>query len=89
MGISNFDVNQEKLRDIYLKKLLLGEIQGPLTGKASIDRPWLKHYAELPDYKENDKTVYQELIEKNENRKNRLALEYFGTKLLLVNCLKN
>lgn len=80
MGISNFDVNQEKLRDIYLKKLLLGEIQGPLTGKASIDRPWLKHYAELPDYKENDKTVYQELIEKNENRKNRLALEYFGTK---------
>lgn len=80
MGISNFDVNQEKLRDIYLKKLLLGEIQGPLTGKASIDKPWLKHYAELPDYKENDKTVYRELIEANESRKNRLALEYFGTK---------
>ena len=88
MGISNFDVNQEKLRDIYLKKLLLGEIQGPLTGKASIDRPWLKHYAELPDYKENDKTVYQELIEKNENRKNRLALEYFGTKTTFCELFK-
>ena len=71
---------EEKLRDIYLKKLLLGEVQGPLTGKASIDKPWLKHYVELPDYKENSKTVYQELIEKNKNRKDRLALEYFGTK---------
>lgn len=81
MEIKNFDVNQENLRDIYLKKLLLGEIQGPLTGKASIDKPWLKHYEELPDYKENNKTVYQELIEKNENRKERLALEYFGAKI--------
>ena len=81
MKISNFDVNEEKLRDIYLQKLLLGELQGPLTGKASIDKPWLKHYVELPDYKQNDKTVYQELIEQNKNRENRLALEYFGTKV--------
>lgn len=80
MEISNFDVNEGKLRDIYLQKLLLGEVQGPLTGKASIDRPWLKHYVELPDYKENDRTVYQELIEQNKDRENRLALEYFGTK---------
>lgn len=80
MEIKDLQINEQALRDLYLKGLLTGEIQGPLTGKASIDRPWLKHYAELPDYKENDKTVYQELIEKNENRKNRLALEYFGTK---------
>ena len=79
MEISNFDVNEGKLRDIYLQKLLLGEVQGPLTGKASIDRPWLKHYVELPDCKENDRTVYQELIEQNKDRENQLALEYFGT----------
>lgn len=80
MGIKKLDINEERLRDIYLRKLALGEIQGPLTGKASIDRPWLKHYAELPDYKQNERTVYQELIEKNRSRKDQLALEYFGTK---------
>lgn len=80
MGIKNFDANEEKLRDIYLRKLSLGEVYGPVTGKASIDKPWLKHYVELPDYKENDRTVYQELIENNKNRKDLLALEYFGTK---------
>lgn len=81
MSIENLQVNNECLRDLYLRGLLNGEIQGPLTGKASVDKPWLKHYIELPDYIENDRTVYCELIEKNKNRKNRLALEYFGTKI--------
>lgn len=35
-----------KKRNIYLRKLLLGEIKGPLTNYASIDKPWLKHYDE-------------------------------------------
>ena len=32
------------LRDLYLKKIANGEIYGPMTGYASIDKPWLKHY---------------------------------------------
>lgn len=39
--------DEEKvLRDLYLRKLNLGEIQGPLTGYASIDKPNLRYYKE-------------------------------------------
>lgn len=33
-------------RDLYLRKVALGEIEGELTGYASIDKPWLKYYTE-------------------------------------------
>lgn len=39
--IKNFLLNEEKMRELYLKQLSLGEIQGPLTGKPSIDKPWI------------------------------------------------
>ena len=32
-------------RDLYLRTLLTGERLGPLTGKPSIDRPWLINYS--------------------------------------------
>lgn len=38
---------EEKVeRDLYLRKLGTGEIQGPPTGYASIDKPNLRHYKE-------------------------------------------
>ena len=36
--------NKEIERNLYLRELLLGNIQGPLTGIPNIDRPWLKYY---------------------------------------------
>jgi len=33
-------------RDLYLRKVALGEIEGKSTGYASIDKPWLKYYKE-------------------------------------------
>lgn len=44
--IANLSVNDQKLRDLYLRDLSLGKIQGPPTGYASIDKPWLKYYSE-------------------------------------------
>ena len=35
---------ERKKRDLYLKKLANGTLQGPLTGKQSIDKTWLKYY---------------------------------------------
>lgn len=32
-------------RNLYLRTLLTGERLGPLTGKPSIDRPWLINYS--------------------------------------------
>lgn len=37
---------EEKLRKLYLRDLASGKIQGPPTGKASIDMPWLQWYEE-------------------------------------------
>lgn len=37
---------EEKLRKLYLRDLATGKIQGPPTGKASIDMPWLQWYEE-------------------------------------------
>ena len=44
--IANLSVNEQKLRDLYLRDLALGKVQGPPTGYASIDKPWLKYYSE-------------------------------------------
>ena len=33
-------------RDLYLRKLALGEVEGEITGYPSIDKPWLKYYSE-------------------------------------------
>ncbi len=80
--IANLSVNDQKLRNLYLRKLALGEIQGPLTGYASIDKPWLKNYSEevisedLPQ-----KTIYEYLILKNAENLDKYAIEFFGNKL--------
>ena len=37
---------EEKLRKLYLRDLATGKIQGPPTGKASVDMPWLQWYDE-------------------------------------------
>lgn len=44
--INNLSINDKKLRDLYLRDLALGKVQGPPTGYASIDKPWLKYYSE-------------------------------------------
>lgn len=44
--ILNLSVEEQKLRDLYLRKLSLGQIQGPLTKFSSINKPWLKYYSE-------------------------------------------
>ena len=35
---------EDKQRNLYLKKLANGTLQGPLTGKQRIDKTWLKYY---------------------------------------------
>ena len=39
--ISKLSDEEKKLRDLYLRKISLGEIYGPMTGYPSIDKPWL------------------------------------------------
>lgn len=80
--LGQLSINEQKLRDLHLRKLSLGEIQGPLTGYATIDKPWLKYYEnetiknDLPS-----NTIYEYLRDKNSQDPNRIAIEYFGNKL--------
>lgn len=70
---------EKKQRDLYLRKVALGEIQGEKTGYPSIDKPWLKYYTEetiestLEDLSACDFIYY-----KNINHLDKAALAYFS-----------
>ena len=60
--------NTMKERNVYLRKLLNGEIQGPLTGKPSIDKPHLLKYPEeylLKDFPKMKMYDYLYLLNKD------------------------
>ena len=77
-------------RDLYLRKLLTGEIQGPLTNKPSIDKPWLKYYTEEAiKFELGSMTVYDYLYECNKNYLDRVALNYFGRKITFKEFFRN
>lgn len=74
--ISQLDINEQKLRDLYLRDLSLGLIQGPMTGYAPIDRPWLKYYDfENKDMTIPNKSIYQYALECNKDRMNMPAID--------------
>lgn len=82
MELKNLEINEEKLRDIYLRRLALGEIYGPLTGFPNIDKTWLKYYDEstltcsLPKM-----SMYDFLYENNKNHLDEIAIGYFGKEI--------
>ena len=80
--IANLSVNEQRLRDLYLRKLALGEIQGPPTSYASIDKPWLKNFTEEQlQVGEIKKTAYRYLYDENKNYENDVAILFLGKKI--------
>ena len=70
------------LRDLYLKDLVVGNIQGPLTGKPSIDKPWLQYYTDAAIMSSlKPMTVYDYLYTCNTDNMDGVALNYFGRKI--------
>ena len=73
---------EEKLRKLYLRDLATGKIQGPPTGKASVDMPWLKRYPveaitdELPRV-----SIYQYLYDAISDEPDRILINYFGREI--------
>lgn len=87
--IKNLELNEQKLRDLYLRDLALGKIQGPPTGYASIDKPWLKYFDEeliMEDIPEMTCTEY--LYQNNKDHLEEVAIEYFGNKIIYKELLK-
>lgn len=80
--ISKLNELERKLRDLYLRKLATGEIQGPTTGKMSIDKIWLKYYTENQIASDLPKmTIYEYMMRNNRSHMSDTALYYFGKKI--------
>lgn len=88
--MKNLTISEEKLRDLYLRGLAIGKIQGPPTGKASIDKPWLKYYSEKNIISDIPKLkAYDYLLYNNYNNLDKTALNYFGIKISYKELIKN
>lgn len=73
---------EQKERDLYLRGLATGEIQGPTTGYPSIDKPWLKYYTDEQIKRDMPQiSVYRYLYENNKDYMNSIALSYYGRKI--------
>lgn len=72
----------KKLRDLYLRDLAIGKLQGPPVGYLTVDKPWLKYYSVDTIMSEMPKmTIYEYIKNKNVNNLDKVAIEYFGNKL--------
>lgn len=81
---------ERKERDLYLRGLANGEIQGPSVGYASIDKPWLKYYPESGINEDIPKvTAYQLIYDKMCQKTNYIALDYFGKKITYKEVFEN
>lgn len=89
MNIKNLQVNNECLHDLYLKRLLTGEVQGPLTQMLSQDKPWLIYYTDDQIIKyyqdmENgvcDCSIFDYMMRENKDHLDDVALYYFGKQI--------
>ena len=90
MKLGSLSVNDQKMRDLYLRKLALGEIQGPPTGYASIDKPWLKYYSEDAIKADGPKkTIYRVIYDNNKDNLEGNALQFFDKYITYGELLKN
>lgn len=78
--LSKLSKEELKERELsYIRKLATGEIEGPPTGYASIDKPWLAYYPEIMFY---ERKKYNKIIdyikEVWSGYDNDLIMHYYG-----------
>lgn len=78
--LNKLNGEEKKQRDLYLKRLADGTIQGPPTGYPSIDKPWLKYYDDNSILMPSKKilSAYEYVKDNNKHSLNRMAISYFG-----------
>lgn len=81
--LSELSSDDQKQRDLYLRGLATGEIQGPPVGYASIDKPWLKYRSDKAmiastKYEKQDTTMYKTLLDYSVKHPDDIAFEYLG-----------
>lgn len=88
--LSELTDTDKQLHNEYIIKLAKGEIEGPPTGYASIDKSWFRYvYNYNSKYEYQSMTMYDYLKYKNKNNLNAVALNYFGTKITFREMFEN
>ena len=80
--ISKLTEEEQKQRNLYLRGLSNGEIEGPMIGYASVDKPFIQYYSNdyYTQHEIPRRTVYEEIYENNKNNLKDKALEFFFKK---------
>ena len=67
---------EQKQRDLYLRQLAVGEIQGPSVEYSSINKNWFKYYdADKIEETIPKKSIYQLAYESNKNNLDQVAID--------------
>lgn len=87
--IAHLSPDESKIRDLYLRELASGEMQGPPVGYASIDKPRLKYYDKCDILKNMPKiTIYQAVKENCQKNPKLTAINFYGFKINYQEFLK-
>lgn len=77
--IAELSEKEDNLRNLYLRKMANGELQGPPVGYPSLDKIWLKWYNEEQiSFQVPKKKIYDVVYESNKEHLDEIALEYYG-----------
>lgn len=81
-NLENLTIDEWADRNKYLKDINNGCVEGPMTGFPSLDKPWLKYFSDQSfQGKYESMTLYDYLLYKNKDNLDKIALNYFGTKI--------
>lgn len=80
--IMQLSFEERRERDLYLRNLSIGNICGPMTGYASIDKPWLKFYKEenIGVIRDN-LSAYEYMKKHNLDNLSYNAINYLGNRI--------
>ena len=88
--IMELNEEEKKLRDLYLKELANGTLQGPSLQEMSITKPFLKYYddreitADMPDC-----SIYEYIYNRNNDNLDHVALDYYGKQITYRELFEN
>ncbi len=88
--LSQMTEKEQKIRDLYLKKISNGTYLGPSTGYSFLDKPWLRCYSDESILNKTPKmTAYEFMRKCNENNMHRPALYYYGRRITYKELFNN
>lgn len=88
--INNLSTNDKKLREVYLKQMANGTLQGPSLKEKSITKPQNKFYSD--EQLQSDIptcSIYEYIKERNANNLDGVALDYYDKKITYRELFEN